>query len=102
MVLVMKELKVLGLGSELAITPKPLPSKEAPMVGIVKTLHSSIAPRFSYGDEDDLDPQRRAKPEDDAKRTRVAVASPETELVVYLEKIWDTHRLPTTDQSQGH
>ena len=102
MVLVMKELKVLGLGPELAITPEPLPSKEAPMVGIIKTLHSSITPRFSYGDEDYLDPQRKAEPEDDAKGTRVAVASPKAELVVDLEKVRDAHRLPTTDQSQGH
>ena len=97
MVLVMKEFKVLGLGSELAITPEPLPSKEAPMVGIIKTLHRSITPRFSYGDEDNLDTQRKAEPEDDAERARVAVASPKAELVVDLEKIWDTHRLPTTD-----
>lgn len=57
MVLVMKELKVLGLGSELAITPKPLSSKEPAVVGIIKALHSPITPRLPYGDENNLDSQ---------------------------------------------
>jgi hypothetical protein len=98
MVLVMKELKVLGLGSELTITPKPLPSKEPSVVGIIEALHSSITPRFPYGDENDLDPQRKAEPEDDAKGTRVAVASTKTELVVDLKEVWDSHGSPTTHQ----
>jgi hypothetical protein len=55
MVLIMKEFKVLGLGSELAITPKPLSSKEPPVIGIIKALHSSITPRFPYGDKNYLD-----------------------------------------------
>jgi len=102
MVLVMKELKVLRLGSELAITPKPLSPKEPPVVGIIKALHSSITPRLSDRDENDLDPQRKAEPEDDAKGTRVAVASTKTELVVDLKEVWDSHGSPTTHQPHGH
>jgi hypothetical protein len=55
-------------------------------------------PRFPYGDENDLDPQRKAEPEDDAKGTRVAVASTKTELVVDLKEVWDSHGSPTTHQ----
>jgi hypothetical protein len=102
MVLVMKELKVLGLGSELAITPKPLSPKEPAVVSIIKALHSPITPRLPYGDEHNLDPQRKAEPEDDTKGTRVAVASTKTELVVDLKEIWDSHGSPTTNQSQSH
>jgi len=102
MVLVMKELKVLGLGSELAITPKPLSSKEPAVIGIIKALHSPITPRLPYGDENNLDSQRKAEPEDDAEGTRVAVASTKTELVVDLKEVWDSHGSPTTNQSHGY
>lgn len=102
MVLVMKELKVLGLGSELAITPKPLSSKEPAVVGIIEALHSPITPRLPYGDENDLDSQRKAEPEDNAEGTRVAVASTKTELVVDLKEVWDSHGSPTTHQPHGH
>jgi hypothetical protein len=102
MVLVVKELKVLGLGSKLAITPKPLPSKKLPVVGVIKALHNAIAPGFSDRDEDHLDAQRKTKSEDDAKGARVAIASTETEFVVDLEEVRDSHSLPTADQSQSH
>lgn len=102
MVLVMKEFKVLGLGSELAITPKPLSSKEPAVVGIIKALHSPITPRLPYGDENNLDSQRKAEPENNAEGTRVAVASTKAELVVDLKEVWDSHGSPTTHQSQGY
>jgi hypothetical protein len=102
MVLVVKELKVLGLGSELAITPKPLPSKKLPVVSVIEALHNAVAPGFSNRDEDHLDVQRKTKPEDDAKGTRVTIASAETEFVVDLEEVRDSHSLPTADQAQSH
>jgi uncharacterized protein (UPF0210 family) len=102
MVLVVKELKVLGLGSELAITPKPLPSKKLPVVGIIEALHNAVAPGFRNRDEDHLDAQRKTKPEDDAKRARVTIASTETECVVELQEIGGSHSLPAADQAQSH
>jgi hypothetical protein len=102
MVLVVKELEVFGLGSELAITAKPLPLKESSVVGVIEALHNAITPRFSDRDEDHLDAQRKAQSEDDAKRARVTIASTKTELVVDLEEVWDPNSLPTADQSQGH
>jgi len=102
MVLVVKELKILGLGSELAITPKPLPSKKLSIVGVIEAFHDSITPRFSYGDEDDLDTHHQAESQNDAKGTRVAIASTEAEFVVELEKVWNTHRLPAAEQAQRY
>jgi hypothetical protein len=102
MVFVVEELKVPGLESEMTIATKPLPSEESPIVGIIKALHHSITPRFSYGDEHHLDSKQQAESEDDAKGARVAIASTETEFVVDLKKIGDAHRLPTADQAQSH
>jgi len=101
-VLIVEEFKVLRLRSEMTIAVKPLPSEESPIVGIVEALDDSITPRFSYGDEDHFDSQRKAKPEDDAKGTRITIAPTEGELVVDLKKVWDSHCLPATDQPQGH
>jgi len=97
MVFVVEELKVPGLGSQMTIATKPLPSEESPIVGIIKALHHSITPRFSYRDEHHLDSKQQAESEDDAKGARVAIASTETEFVVDLKKIGDAHRLPTAD-----
>jgi hypothetical protein len=102
MVLVVKELEVFGLGSELPITVKPLPSKESSVVGVIEALHNAITPRFSDRDEDHLDAQRKAQSEDDAKGARVTIASTKRELVVDLKKVRDANSLPTADQSQGH
>jgi len=102
MVPVVEDFEVFGLRSELAIATKPLPSKKTPIVGIIEALHDSITPGLSNGDEDDLDSHRQAKPQDDAKGTRITIASPETEFVVDLKEIRDAHRLPTMDQPHGH
>jgi len=97
MALVVEEFKVLGLGSELTIAPKPLPSEESLIVGIIEALHDSITPRFSYRDEDHFDPQKQTDSKDNAKGTRVTIASPETEFVVDLEEVGNSHGLPATD-----
>jgi hypothetical protein len=98
----MEEFEVLGLGSEVTIATKPLPSEESLIVGIIETLHDSITPRFSYRDEDHFDPQKQTESEDDAKGTRVTIASPKAEFVVDLEKVGNSHGLPATDQAQSH
>jgi len=53
----MKELEVLRLGSELAITPEPLGAEKSAVVGIIEAFNGSIAPGFSDGNEDHFDPQ---------------------------------------------
>jgi len=55
-VLIVKELEVLRLGSEVAITPEPLAAKESPVVGIIEAFHGSIAPGFSDRNEHHFDP----------------------------------------------
>jgi hypothetical protein len=102
MVSIVEEFKVLGLGSEVTIAAEPLGSEESPVIGIIEALHNSITPRFSYRDEDHLDPQKQTDPQDDAKGTGVAIASAETEMVVDLKKVGYSHSLPTVDQAQGH
>jgi len=102
MVFVMEEFKVLGLGSEVAVAPKPLGSKESPIIGIIETLHSSITPGFPYRDEDYFDPQQQADSEDNAKGARVTVAPSKTEFVVDLKKVGKADGLPAADQSLSH
>ncbi len=87
------------MGSELAITPKPLSSKEPAVVGIIKALHDAIAPRFSDRDEDHLDSQQQTEPEDNAKGARVTIASTKTEFVVDLKKVGDSHGFPATNEA---
>jgi hypothetical protein len=58
MVLIVKELEVLRLGSELAIASEPLGAKESTVVGIIEAFHGSIAPGLSDRNEKDFDPQR--------------------------------------------
>jgi len=102
MISIMEDLKVLGLGSEVTITTEPLGSEESSVIGIIKALHDSITPRFSYRDEDQFDPQPQTEFEDNTKRTGVTIAPSETEFVVDLEKIGHAHGLPAADQAQGY
>ena len=102
MIPVVEELKVLGLRSEMSVTPKPLGPKESSIIGIIKAFHNSITPRFSYRDEDNFDPHQQTEPEDEAKGPGITIASPKAESVVDLEKVWDPHGLPAADQAQSH
>jgi hypothetical protein len=102
MMSIMEEFKVLGLGSEVTIAPKPLGSEESPIIGIIKALHNSITPRFSYRDEDHFDPQKQTHSQDNAKGTGVTIAPSKTEVVVDLKKVGHAHSLPTADQAQEH
>lgn len=93
----MKKLKVLGLGTKIPITSEPLGAKEAAVIGIIETLHGSIAPRFGDGNKDDFDPQGKAKAQDEPKRPGMPVAAPEAEFVVELKKVGDPHGFPAAD-----
>ncbi len=50
-VLIVKELEVLRLGSEMAIAPEPLGAKKSAAVGINEAFNGSITPGFSDGNE---------------------------------------------------
>jgi hypothetical protein len=102
MIPVVEELKVLGLRSEMSVTPKPLGPKESSIIRIIEAFHNSITPRFSYRDEDDFDPHQQTEPEDNTKGMGITIASPKAEFVVDLEKVWDPHGLPAADQAQSH
>ncbi len=57
MMVIVKKLEVFRLGPKLTITPEPLAAKKSVVVRIIELFHCSIAPRFSDGNENDLDPQ---------------------------------------------
>jgi hypothetical protein len=99
MIAVMEELKILGLRSEMSVTPKPLGPKESSIIGIIEAFHNSITPGFSYRDENNFDPHQQTESEDEAKGSGITIASPKTELVVHLEKVWDPHGPPAADQT---
>ena len=54
-VLIVKELEVLRLGSEVTIAAEPLGAKKSAFVGVIESFHRSIAPRFSEGNENRFD-----------------------------------------------
>jgi hypothetical protein len=81
------EFEIPGLGSEVAVTPKPLDSKETAVIGIIKAFDRSITPRFSNRNKDGFYPQRETEPEDDSKGPRITVAPAKSQLVVELEKV---------------
>jgi hypothetical protein len=87
---VMVELEIPGLGSEVAVTPKPLDSKETTLISVIKAFDRSITPRFSHRDEDGFYPQRETEPENDSKGPWVTVAPAESQFVVELEKVGQT------------
>lgn len=99
---VVKELKVLGLRSEMSVTAKPLGSEESSIIGLIKAFHNSITPRFSFRDEDHFDPHEQTEPQDNAKGSGVTIASSKAEFVVDLKKVWEPHGLPAADQAQSH
>jgi len=96
-----EEFKVLRLGFEMAIVTKPLSPEELSIIGVVEAFDSTITPRFSDRDEDYFYSQHQTEFDDDAKGMRIPIASPETEFVVDLKKVGDSHSLPTTDQAQS-
>jgi hypothetical protein len=98
---VMIELEIPGLGSEVAITPKPLDSEETAIIGVIEAFDRSITPGFSYGDKYGFDSQGETKSEYDSEGSRVTVAPTESQLVVELEKIGHSQSLPASDQSLG-
>jgi len=56
-VLIVKELEVLRLGSEVTVAPEPLGAKESAVIGIIEAFNRSIAPGLSDGDENHFDVQ---------------------------------------------
>jgi hypothetical protein len=98
-VFIVEEFKVLRLGTEIPITPEPLGSKEAAIIGVIEALHGTIPPRFSDGDKDDFDPEGKTEAKDDAERTGMPIAAPKAEFVVELKEVWDAHGFPAADQA---
>jgi hypothetical protein len=97
MVPVVEKLKVFRLSPELPIAPKPLPTEESSVIGIIEAFHHAIAPGFSDGDKNDLDPHQQAKSQDNPQRPRVSVTAMKAQFVVELEDIRYPHDPPATN-----
>ena len=97
----MEEFKVFRLGAEIPITPEPLGSKEAAIIGVIEALHGTIPPRFSDGDKDDFDPEGKTEAKDDAERTGMPIAAPKAEFVAELKEVGNAHGFPAADLALG-
>jgi hypothetical protein len=102
MIPVVENLKIFGLSPELYITSEPLPTKESSVIGIIEAFYNGVPPRLSDWDKNDFDPHQQAKSQDYSKRSRMAVAAPETQFVVELEEIRYAHGFPATNQGGGY
>jgi hypothetical protein len=62
-----------------------LRAKEALVVGIVKSLDDTIAPRFALRDKDDFGTDMQTEPDQEAEASGVAVGALEGEPIIDLE-----------------
>lgn len=101
MMLVMKPLKIFALSLKSRIAWKPLSAEELPVVCIVKALNDAISPWFPDGNEHRCNTVEKAKSDYLAKGSRKSVATTKTQLIVQLQEVRHTHRLPTPHQRGG-
>lgn len=99
MMSIVEALKILALPFEGSIAREPLPSKEFIVIGIVKVLNNPIAPGLSDGNKHRLNAVEKTQPYHQAKGAGIAVASPKTQFIVELKKIWHPHALPASHQA---
>jgi hypothetical protein len=101
MMLVMKPLKIFALSLKGRIAWKPLSPEELPAVSVVKAFNDAISPWFPDGDKNRCNTVEKAKSDYLAKGSRKSVAATKTQLVVQLQEVRHTYRLPTSHQSGG-
>jgi hypothetical protein len=99
MMLIMKPLKILALTFESRIAREPLPPKELVVVGVIEALHDSITPRFSNRDEYRCYAVEQTEPDDNTKRPGMPDTPPEAQLIVQLQEVRHSHRLPAPRQT---
>ena len=101
MMLVMKPLKIFALSLKGRIAWKPLSPEELPAVSVVKAFNDAISPWFPDGNKNRCNTVEKAKSDYLAKGSRKSVAATKTQLIVQLQELRHTHRLPTSHQSGG-
>jgi hypothetical protein len=99
---VVKTLKMFCLLLQCCIAREPLPSEELPAIRIVEALHRPVSPGLGNGNKNRCDTVVQADAQHNAQGTGIAVASPETQFVVDLEKFGDAHRFPASHEACRH
>jgi len=99
---VVKTLKMFCLLLQCCIAREPLPSEELPAIRIVEVLYHPISPGLTNGNKDRCDTVVQTDAQHNAQGAGIAVASPETQFVIDLEKLRDAHRFPASHEACCH
>lgn len=99
---VVKGLEIFTLSFQLSVTIEPLATEEFAIVSVIKALDYSIAPGLGYRDENRLDSEMQTHPDNQTRRTRIAIAAAETQLIVKEQKIRKADSLPAAQQASGN
>jgi hypothetical protein len=99
---VVKTLKVFRLLLQGCVAREPLSSEELPVVRVVEVFNRPVPPRLSYGNKDRGDAVVETEAHDNPQGTRIAIASPETQFIVNLQKFRDAHCLPALHEACRH
>jgi hypothetical protein len=96
MMLVMKPLKVLALSLKGRVAWKPLSSEEFLIVRVVKAFNNAISPWLPDGNKNRSNAIEEAQSNYQAKGSRISVTTAKTQLIVQLQEVWHSHRLPAS------
>lgn len=96
--LVVEPLEVLALSFEHCIAWEPLSPKELTIVCVIEVFNHRIPPRLAEGDEHGGHLIEQAESGDQTDGARISIAPPETEFVIKLEKVRQSHDLPASEK----
>jgi hypothetical protein len=99
---VVKTLKVLRLLLQRCIAWEPLSSEELPVVRVVEVFDHPVPPGLPDGNKDRGDAIMETDAQDDPQRAGIAITSPETQIIVHLQELRDTHRFPALHEACRH
>jgi hypothetical protein len=78
-----------------------LRAKEALVVGVVKSLDDTVAPRLALGDKDNLDPEMKTEPDQETEAPGKAIRSSEGEFIIDLQIAGDPQTPPFVQQGSA-
>ncbi len=100
--LVMKSLKILTLSFQHRITFKPLSAEKLLVISIVKLFNYAVTPGFTRWNKNRLNTKVKAKPNNQTRRSGVAVTSSKTEFIVELKEVRQSDCFPASEQAAGN
>jgi len=84
MMFVVETFKDPQFASQMGHGTEVLRAKEALVVGVVKSLDDTVAPRLALGDKDNLDPEMETEPDQETEAPGKAIRSSEGEFIIDL------------------